>query len=117
MLRGRCTVISAPCIPETADEIMRSQKEDETKKLKEDWSRYCFLERHNVESLDHVAAFWLDQGSILSEAVMPDFCRLVTAAAIERSFSLARLIDTKNQQNITEILEIHGTSWKIMDRF
>ena len=93
----------APCILETDDDVVRPQK-DETKRLKEEWFRYCQIERHSFECSDDVAAFCQDRGSILSAAVMPYLWCPVAAVAIERCLSLAGLIDTKTQQNIAQEL-------------
>ena len=79
---------------------MRGQKEDLEKTIKEEWDRYCLGVYPDFHNTDDVIKFWESKPPYLREAVAPYLWWPVTAAAIERSFSLAGLIDVKNRQKM-----------------
>ena len=49
------------------------------------------VERHNIPSLDDVAAFWQDRDDTLSKVVMPYAWRPLTAAAMCQLWMLAAI--------------------------
>ena len=101
------------------DDDRRSRKEEMRRALKDDWLRYMATTHTTVTKLSHVADFWkswcvLREGhqnhpsacrsGPLGEAVLPWLWYPVTSAAVERSFSLAGLIDTKNRTRMSKDL-------------
>ena len=83
MLHGNpslvCLVLGAACSPDDDDDLKDTQ-----------------LERHAVLSHHDIDTFWQVRGSLIYDATAP-----TTAALVERSFSLAGLIDAKNRQKMS----------------
>ena len=102
---------------EDDDDEVKDQKLKKIQVLKDEWARYCSVTESNVQSLEDIKVFWsywcgkvmhahhlahatCHRGGPLAEAVTPYLWCLVTSAAVERSFSLAGLIDAKNRQKM-----------------
>ena len=64
--------------------------------------RRCYRlgDEPNIHNAKDVIKFWQSRPPVLREAVAPYLWYPVTGAAIERSFSLAGLIDVKNRQRM-----------------
>ena len=54
----------------------------------------------NIHNSKDVIKFWQSRPVVLREAVAPYLWYPVTCAAIERSFSLAGLVDVNNRQSM-----------------
>ena len=83
------------------DDDMKQRKEKVNALLASEWHRYTQLERHGVHSHHHIDTFWQARGTLIYDAVAPYIWFPTTAALVERSFSLAGLIDAKNRQKMS----------------
>ena len=82
------------------DDDMKQRKEKVNALLASEWHRYTQLERHGVHS-HHIDTFWRARGTLIYDALAPYIWFPTTAALVERSFSLAGLIDAKNRQKMS----------------
>ena len=64
-----------------------------------EWHMSTQLERHGVHSHHHIDTFW--RATLIYDAVAPYIWFPTTAALVERSFSLAGLIDATNRQKMS----------------
>ena len=80
------------------DNDLKHKKEKLNALLASEWHRYTQLERHAVHNHHAIDTFWQARGSLMYDAVAPYIWFPTTAALVERSFSLAELIDAKNRQ-------------------
>ena len=62
--------------------------------------RYRLGDYPNIHNTKDVIKFWQPRPPVLREAVAPYLWYPVIGAAIERSFSLAGLVDVKNRQSM-----------------
>ena len=58
---------------------------------------YRDTQRHTAHNHHAIDTFWQARGSLIYDAVAPCIWFPTTAALVERSFSLAGLIDAKNR--------------------
>jgi hypothetical protein len=63
-----------------------------------DCARYLRIERCNVDTHRELVSFWRARGALIYDVVAPYLFFPTSAAVVERSFSLATLVDTKNRQ-------------------
>ena len=87
--------------PDDDDDDMKQRKEKVNALLASEWHRYTQLERHGVHSHHDIDTFWRARGTLIYDAVAPYIWFPTTAALVERSFSLAGLIDAKNRQKMS----------------
>jgi len=85
-------------LPVTNDEDLRARKSRLDELLRNKWNRYWRLESCSVLHHSDLEQFWHARGSALYNAVEPYLWYPTSAAFVERSFSLAGLIDAKNRQ-------------------
>jgi len=85
--------------PDDDDDDMKQRKEKVNALLASEWHRYTQLERHGVHSHHHIDTFW--RATLIYDAVAPYIWFPTTAALVERSFSLAGLIDATNRQKMS----------------
>jgi hypothetical protein len=74
--------------------------------LASEWHRYTQSERHAVLNHHGIDTFWQACGSLIYDVVAPYIWFPTTAALVERSFSLAGLIDAKNWQKISRAVAV-----------
>ena len=98
MLHAHTHFFEPATTPDDDEAVVAANKET-TAALKVEWERFCKA-RPQVSNLMDVVAFWKTRSIVLSNAIEPYLWYPVTGAAIERSFSLAGLIDTKNRQRM-----------------
>ena len=72
--------------------------------LNSKWDRYTRIEKVTVSCAADIVAFWESQDPILADAIMLYLWFPITATYIERTFSLAGLIDAKNRQKMSSSL-------------
>ena len=72
------------------------------RQLQEEWGRYTRIEKINVQCRKDIDTFWSQRGGLLPPAVEPFLWFPLSSAAVERSFSLAGLIDAPNRQRMGE---------------
>ena len=80
------------------DEDLRARKSRLDELLRNEWNRYRRIESCSVLHHSDLEQFWRARGSVLYDAVELYLWYPTSAAVVERSFSLAGLIDAKNRQ-------------------
>ena len=68
--------------------------------IKREWDRCRLGDYPNIHNSKDVIKFWQSRPPVLREAVAPYLWYPVTGTAIERSFSLAGLVDVKDRQSM-----------------
>ena len=86
------------------DEDLAKRKAELDDLLASEWNRYTRLESCTVHSHQDLVEFWKARGTLMYDAVAPYLWYPTSAAVVERSFSLAGLIDTKNRQRMSNDL-------------
>ena len=61
------------------------------------WYRYGGIKTHSVQNHADIQSFWQARRTLIYDTVCTYLFHPTTTAAIERSFSLAELVDTKNR--------------------
>ena len=89
-----------PEICDNGDPNVQQEKEALATEIKREWDRYRLGDYPNIHNAKDAFKFWQSRLAFLREAVAPYLWYPVTCAAIERSFSLAGLIDVKNRQRM-----------------
>ena len=79
------------------DEDLQEKKDKINVLLEAEWNRYCRIETHTVQNHEDIHSFWKARGTLMYDTVSPYLLYPTTSAAVERSFSLVGLIDTKNR--------------------
>lgn len=93
-----------PRISDSDDEDLKNQKVRLEAQLEGAWTRYCKIEKCNIQCTADIAQFWSTYDPVLAQAIAPYLWFPVSSASIERSFSLAGNIDTKNRQAMKPLL-------------
>jgi hypothetical protein len=86
------------------DEDLQDKKDRLNSLLEAEWNRYCRIETHSVQNHADIHSFWQARGTLIYDTVCPYLFYPTTSAAVERSFSLAGLIDTKNRTKMGDNL-------------
>ena len=89
-------------ISDDDDDDLRESKMKRNRQLQEEWGRYTRIEKANVQCCKDIDTFWSQRGGLLPAAVEPFLWFPLSSAAVERSFSLAGLIDAPNRQSMGE---------------
>lgn len=80
-------------IDDGVDDDLHAKLTERNALLAEQWGRYSRIEHCRVDSHEGIGPFWAQREPAISQAVMPYVYFPVSSAVIERSFSLAGLID------------------------
>ena len=96
-----CTLFAVPISDDDDDDLWES-KIKRNRQLQEEWGRYTRIEKANVQCCKDINTFWSQRGGLLPAAVEPFLWFPLSSAAVERSFSLAGLIDAPNRQRMGE---------------
>jgi hypothetical protein len=95
-------LFAVPISDDDDDDDLRESKMKRNRQLQEEWGRYTRIEKANVQCCKDIDTFWSQRGGLLPAAVEPFLWFPLSSAAVERSFSLAGLIDAPNRQRMGE---------------